>query len=257
MDCPYYGSLWFLHLVMNPTSNKKLLTPDQEVQLFELLHEQRYRQLIQGLPAAIYTCDAGGRVLLYNKAAVVLWGREPEVGKDLWCGSWRIYNTDGTLLPLDTCPMAIALKEGRPVFGEEIIIERPDGTRRNVLPHPKPIFNEAGMIVEAVNMLIDITEHKHAELALRESEERFRTMADQAPNIVWMSDENGSSVYLNVKWSEFTGLPVEEGFGNGWIRNIHPADIEKTRDAWLTAFAKRMPYDCRFRYQTERMNTES
>src|SRR5688572_4588182 len=103
--------------------------------------EQRYRQLVKGLPAAVYICDAKGVITLYNDAAVALWGRVPVLGKDLWCGSWKIYRADGTVLPLDQCPMALSISEGRSVQGYEIIIERPDGVRRNVLPHPQPIFD--------------------------------------------------------------------------------------------------------------------
>jgi PAS domain S-box-containing protein len=133
--------------------------------------DYRYSQLVYGLPVAVYTCDAQGYVKIFNKAAVELWGREPEIGKDLWCGSWRIYNLDGSPMSLDKCPMAIALKERRAVYGEEIIIERPDGVRRYVQPHPEPIFNESGELVEAVNTLIDITDQKNAELALEKKVE--------------------------------------------------------------------------------------
>src|SRR5688572_4092508 len=125
--------------------------------------DNRYAQLVHSLPAAIYTCDADGYIKIFNKAAVDLWGREPEPGKELWCGSWKIYNTDGSPMPLDSCPMAIALKEKRPVYGAEIVVERPDGTRRNVLPHPRPIFNAQGKVIEAVNMLVDVTERRRRE----------------------------------------------------------------------------------------------
>src|SRR5581483_6503312 len=77
------------------------------------------------IPIAIYSCDKFGYVTSFNSAAVKLWGRTPEAGKDLWCGSWKIYHPDGAPLPLDTCPMAIALKQGIAVEGEEIVIERP------------------------------------------------------------------------------------------------------------------------------------
>src|SRR5687768_16681872 len=77
-------------------------------------HESRYYQIVQGLSAAFYTCSADGYITFYNRAAAELWGREPELGKDLWCGSWKIYNTDGTPMPLDACPMGVALREGRP-----------------------------------------------------------------------------------------------------------------------------------------------
>src|ERR1700722_13672726 len=96
-------------------------------------------RLILELPAAVYVCDKQGRILLFNKAAAELWGREPIVGVDSWCGSYRVFNPDGTPLSPDQCPMAIALKEGRPVRDVEIVIERPDGQRRNILPYPTPI----------------------------------------------------------------------------------------------------------------------
>ena len=140
--------------------------------------EHRYSQIVQGLPAAFYTCDPKGRIKLYNKAAVALWGRDPEIGKDLWCGSWKIYRTDGSPLPLDECPMAIAIREGRPVLGHEIIIERPDGVRRYVLSHPEPIFDANGRMVEAINMLVDITEHKKAQETLWRSEAQYRDLLE-------------------------------------------------------------------------------
>jgi len=131
----------------------------------DALHESeyQYRQLIEKFPIAVYTCDAKGYIRLYNRAAVDLWGREPVAGKDMWCGSWKIYQNDGTLLPLDKCPMAIALKEGRSVYGEEINVQRPDGTILKVMPHPQPIFDSKGNIVGAINMLLDITDRKKAE----------------------------------------------------------------------------------------------
>jgi light-regulated signal transduction histidine kinase (bacteriophytochrome) len=133
------------------------------------------------LPVAIYTCNNQGFIQFYNKAATALWGREPQIGTDLWCGSWKIYQSDGTTpVSLDDCPMAVTLKEGRPIRGTEIIIERPDGIRRNVLPHPDPIFDENGVLVGAVNMLVDITEHKQiqaANLQLRTYNEQLEQFA--------------------------------------------------------------------------------
>ena len=130
------------------------------------LSEARYRELIQGLPAAVYTTDERGRITLYNQAAVTLWGRDPKVDKDFWCGSWKIYRPDGTPLPLDEFPMAVALREGRAIRDVEIVIERPDGTRRHVLPHPEPMRNAQGVVIGAINMLIDITDRKQAERAV-------------------------------------------------------------------------------------------
>ena len=141
------------------------VTNQKRVEAELRVSETRFRDLIQTLPAAVYTCDDQGRVTMYNQAAAMLWGREPEIGKDLWCGSWKIYRPNGEPLPLDECPMAVTLREGRPVRGQEIVIERPDGSRRHVLPHPEPIRNASGQVVGAVNMLMDVSERKAAERA--------------------------------------------------------------------------------------------
>ena len=152
--------------------------------------ERIQSQIIQSLAAAIYTCDEKGYIKFYNKAAADLWGREPVIGKDLWCGSWKIFEPDGiTPLPLDSCPMAVALKEGRSIRGKEIIVERPDGQRRNVMPHPDPIFDSSGNVVEAVNMLVDITHLKEKENALRESEDKYRKLTEELQTALRTEEE--------------------------------------------------------------------
>jgi PAS domain S-box-containing protein len=124
--------------------------------------ERHMRDLLEALPAAVYTTDAKGRITFYNKAAVQMAGREPQPG-DEWCVTWRLYNPDGTPLPHDRCPMAIALRENRPIRGVEAIAERPDGSRVPFIPFPTPLRDDQGKLVGAINMLVDITERKQAE----------------------------------------------------------------------------------------------
>jgi PAS domain S-box-containing protein len=171
--------------------------------------EQRYSQLVSSLPAAVYTTDAKGRVTLFNQAVVDLWGRRPEVGEDLWCGSYKIFRPDGTDLPLDQCPMAITLKEGRAVRDQEIVIERPDGTRRSILPYPDPIRDTSGKIVGAVNMLLDITENKRAEEALR----RLAAIVQSSDDAIISKDLNSIIASWNRGAERLFGYKAEEVIG--------------------------------------------
>ncbi|MGB9063352.1 MAG: PAS domain-containing protein [Pseudolabrys sp.] len=100
--------------------------------------ERRFRELLDALPAAVYTTDAAGRITYYNDAAASLWGHRPTLGSSEWCGSWKLFWPDGTPLPHDECPMAVALKEDRAVRGTEAAAERPDGTRVPFIPLPDP-----------------------------------------------------------------------------------------------------------------------
>jgi PAS domain S-box-containing protein len=128
-------------------------------------NEYSFREMIDALPAAIYTTDVEGRLTHFNRACTELSGRTPVLGSDYWCVSWKLYRPDGTLLPHDECPMAIALKEGRVVRGEMIILERPDGTRAMIMAYPTPLRDPEGKIVGGINMLMDITDKSEAEIA--------------------------------------------------------------------------------------------
>lgn len=135
--------------------------------------EMRFRQLLESLQIAVYTTDAEGRITMFNKAAVELWGQVPELGKDKWCGAYRIFE-EGKEVELANSPMAIALKEGRPTGRREIEILRPDGTKRNLAVYPVPLFDEENRVIGAVNMQVDITDKKISENALKESEHQLR-----------------------------------------------------------------------------------
>jgi PAS domain S-box-containing protein len=140
--------------------------------------ESHFRQLLDALPAAIYTTDAKGIITYFNRAAVEFSGRVPDIGRDHWCVTWRLYSLDGTPLPHDQCPMAIALRERRPVRGVEAIAERPDGSRVPFTPYPTPLTGRNGELTGAVNMLVDMTAQKEAaqrqHLLIRELHHRVK-----------------------------------------------------------------------------------
>jgi len=162
--------------VINKNSSEKLIllsiqdiTARKKAQ--EILNKtgEHFKQLVQDLPAAVYSCDLNGHINFYNDAAVKIWGRKPDSLKDLWCGSYKMFNTDGSPLPPEQCPMAVSIKEGRPIMGEEIMVERPDGSRSTIMVHPQPEYGLSGELTGAINIGIDITEQKRASKDLTEA----------------------------------------------------------------------------------------
>jgi len=116
----------------------------------------RFREIADHLPVALYTTDADGYVTYFNQAAVRLVGREPELGRDRWCISHSLFRIDGSPLALDDCPLAIALREEREVRGVEALAERPDGTRVRFVPLPTPLYDMAGKLTGALNLMVDV-----------------------------------------------------------------------------------------------------
>ena len=153
--------------------------------------------LLDVLPAAVYTTDAQGRITYYNEAAVELWGVRPELQSQKFCGSWKLYWPDGTPLPHDQCPMALALKLQSPVRGMEAVAERPDGTRVPFLAVPTPLFDASGALAGAVNMLVDLGARHETDAQLRSREARYRAISDNAQVSVWEEDFSDAAALLD------------------------------------------------------------
>jgi PAS domain S-box-containing protein len=164
--------------------------------LIAALARPDYQKILDALPAAIYATDANGIITFFNRAAVEMAGRTPLVGIDKWCVTHRLYRPDGSLLPHDQCPMAIALREARPVRNVEIIVERPDGRRAPAMPYPTPIFDEDGELSGAVNLIVDITERKKAEA------ERELLLAELSHRV-----KNTLATVISVAHQSFAGEP--------------------------------------------------
>jgi PAS domain S-box-containing protein len=182
------------------------------------LGRRPYRELLQALGVAVYTTDAAGRITFFNDAAADLWGRRPEIGEE-WCGSWRLFWSDGTPMQHIECPMAIALHEDREVRGYEAIAERPDGSRVSFVPYPTPLHDASGTLVGAVNVLVDVTQRRDAEEALRLSDA--------------VKDE-----FLGLVSHELR-TPVTTIFGNARLLRDHGDSIaEETRQGMIADVAE-------------------
>jgi PAS domain S-box-containing protein len=186
-------------------------------------NERHFREMMDALPAAIYTTDAEGRLTYFNPAAVELSGRVPELGTDRWCVSWKLYQPDGTPLPHDQCPMVIALRENHFLRGAEIIAERPDGKRVWLTPYPAPLHDADGRVIGGVNMLVDITERKKAEELLRQSEQRLASLVDSSNDAIVTKSLDGIIQSWNASAERLFGYTAAEAVGSS-IFLIIPAD---------------------------------
>ncbi|BCG83795.1 hypothetical protein MesoLj113b_73370 (plasmid) [Mesorhizobium sp. 113-3-3] len=189
--------------------------------------ERHMRELLEALPAAVYTTDAEGRIAFFNKAAVDLAGRTPRPG-DKWCVTWRLFNPDGTPLPHDQCPMAIALRENRPVRGVEAVAERPDGTRVPFIPYPTPLHDTDGRLVGAINMLVDVTEQKKAE----EYAGRLAAIVEFSEDAIVSKDTNGAIQTWNKGAESLFGFSAAEVIGRP-INILIPPDRQDEEPAIL------------------------
>lgn len=173
--------------------------------------------LLEALPVAVYTTDAEGRITFYNQAAAEFWGYRPELGA-MWCGSWKLYWPDGTSLPHDECPMAIALKEGRTVRGVEAVVERPDGTRVPFVPYPTPFTDDSGKLLGAINVLVDVAQRKDADVLAA----RLAAIVTSSDDAIISKTLDGTVTSWNVGASRTFGYDAEEMVGQHITRIIPP-----------------------------------
>ena len=172
--------------------------------------EVGYRDILEELPAAIYTTDSSGRLTYFNKACVELSGRTPALGDDQWCVIWKLYTIDGELVPHANCATAAALREARPFHGVEAVAERPDGSRIDVRGYPTPIFDSDGQCIGVVNMLVDISElrrnQERLELLAREVDHRSNNLLTVVQSLIRLTRSDTIAGYQQSLEGRITAL---------------------------------------------------
>ncbi|WP_017315856.1 PAS domain S-box protein [Mastigocladopsis repens] len=207
--------------------------------------EELFRQTAENIRQVLFVRDTKQDQIIYvNPAYEEIWGRSRA----------RLYEKSFDFLeaihPLDRDRViaAILTQELGHLYSEEYRIIRPDGEERWIWTRAVPLKNELGEVFRIFGISEDITERKRATEALRESEQRFRTLADEVPVLIWMSNTDGLNTFCNKSCVEFTGRPLEELLGIGWVEGIHPEDRQPYFDMYLSAFKnhQRFQYVCRY-----------
>jgi signal transduction histidine kinase/ActR/RegA family two-component response regulator len=220
------------HILERPLEERSLnigedITDQKQSEYEESLcqSEARFRGLLERLPAAAYTCDAEGLITYFNQQAVQLWGRAPKLNdpEDRFCGSLKLFSSEGAPIARNRCWMARALQEEKEYNGQEIIIERPDGSRIAVLAHANPIHNESGKLAGAVNILIDINDRKRIEMEREELLMKEKTARTEAQAASRSKDEFLSIVSYELR------TPLNSILGYNRILRSNPHDTARIR----------------------------
>jgi PAS domain S-box-containing protein len=194
--------------------------------------EERYRTIFNLVPVAVYVCDAEGIIQDYNRRAVELWGGEPGQNgeKPRFCGSHKLYYPDGRYMPHEECPMARMLR-GEKLKAEdlEIIVERPNGERRHVIPAPRILTNIHGKITGAINSLFDITERKRAEAVAR----RLAAVVQSSHDAVAAKTLNGIITDWNQSAERIFGYKPKEIIGKS-VLTLIPKERQMEEQEILT-----------------------
>jgi PAS domain-containing protein len=122
-------------------------------------------EALDGIPVPVYITNADGFVTYWNRASAEFAGREPQLGQDRWCVTWRLFSSTGDPMPHDQCPMAEAIHKRTAVRGKIAIAMRPDGTRAAFRAYPTPLVDPAGKLTGAINLLIDVSEEQAGALS--------------------------------------------------------------------------------------------
>lgn len=201
--------------------------------------------------------------LAMESGKVVGWEWDVKTGRDSWFGDlkmmfgipsdtyvWRTENFYEHVHPDDRKHVSQALADARkthkPYVGEFHVV-RPDGAQRWVFATGKFHYSRKGEPERMLGMALDITERKRAEQDLRESEERFRLVANQAPVLIWMSGPDKLCIFFNQSWLNFTGRSMELELGEGWTSGVHPEDLRRCLKAYSDAFDARVEFEIEYR----------
>lgn len=219
-----------------------------EVTPAALLHQQirenekQLKELANAMPQVVWIANSDGRVVYYNDRIQELAGA---IRKEDGTWSWEgLLHREDQQPTIDAWEKAI--RQESPGYEIAHRIKVKNGNYHWHLSRAYPQRNEQGEIVKWFGTATDIHEQKLGEMKVKESEERFKQLADMMPQMVWTAQPDGQTDYYNKRWYEYTGYG--EIFGDeSWIPLIHPDDQARTIEAWTKAVATVTPYEIEYR----------
>jgi PAS domain S-box-containing protein len=204
--------------------------------------EQRWRSLTEALPQLVWSAAPDGASDYFSNQ----WTQYTGVAESELLG-WRwmdVLHPDDRQRTRQFWTDSVA---GRHAYDVEYRVRRHDGVYGWFKTRGVPIRDSNGNIVKWLGSCTDITDGKRAEEALRESEQRWRSLTEALPQLVWSAAPDGACDYFSTQWTQYTGVAESELLGWRWMDVLHPDDRQGTRQFWTDSVAGRRAYDVEYR----------
>lgn len=209
--------------------------------------EQKLRLIADAIPHMVWEIEPDGRISYINKQWTDWSGLTLE---EINNGEWiKVFHAEDFKNVADDWQKS--MEKGIEYFGEYRIRDH-GGNYYWFMGKTVPIKNNEGRIIKWIGTTTNIDEQKKVQVALKESEEQFRELADSMPQIVWTARPDGYIDYYNKKWYDFTGLRHDVGGDESWEPILHPDDIGFCRDTWYNAVRTGQPYHIEYRFKNRK-----
>jgi PAS domain S-box-containing protein len=205
--------------------------------------EKSLQRLAESIPAIVWSAGADGVNDYYNRRWYEYTGIPPgSLDPELMFRACHPEDLAAILTRWNEC-----LERGESFQGEMRVLRASDQTYRWHLVRTVPWKDASGRVAKWFGTSFDIDEQKRAEAALRESEARFRNMADHAPVMLWVTNAANQCTYFSRPWYAFTGRTEAESLGLQWLAAVHPEDVDAMKEAALAAVSLREPFHIDYR----------
>ena len=208
---------------------------------------ERFRVILASIGDAVVVTDEAGRISYMNPVAQALTGWPDDEARGRPLKAVFQVMEEGSRLPVED-PVARVLREGAAVgLADHAVLIARDGAERRIADSAAPIRHGDGPVQGVVLVFHDVSERREAEIALAESQARFRMVLEGLPQLVWTCLPDGRCDYLSPQWVAYTGIPEAQQLGFAWQEAVHPDDRAGLTERWQRAVAQGCPFDAEYR----------